>query len=159
MIIKTKKYQLDKNFYVKICLLRVLREWWWVWAVPAVVLLIPIFYTPALWWCVGLALLLILGYWIFWAIQFVGVTQMPQAKTLFDRMFYEIDSRFVLLKINPNEGMQLYWDKLQFAEIRDNSFIIWMSRGQFLHWPFSIFATELEVKFVENLLRKKNLLK
>ncbi len=157
MIVKTKKYQLDQNTYLRIALSSILRKQWWVWFVPFAIMLIPIFYAPALWWCFGIALIASILYLLFWTVQFVGVTQMEQTKFFFEKLTYEIDSRQILIKRNATEGMPLTWDKITKVEHSDNQFILYLSLGQFILLPYSVFKTEHEIKFLEAILKRKNL--
>ena len=50
------------------------------------------------------------------------------------------------------------WEMVQRAEKREDSFILWLSRGQFLLLPFEIFNSQLEIKWTEALLKRKKLL-
>jgi len=159
MTIKTKKYQLDHKTFINLSLLNALREFWWVWFVPVAILLIPIFYTPALWWCVGIALLISILWVLFWAVQFVGVTQMEQFKVYFERLFYEFDSRQILIKKNDKEGMQLTWDKVVKVKKNKEAYLLYFSKYQFLYLPFKIFQSEHDGKFFETLLKRKEFLK
>ncbi|MCU0393242.1 MAG: YcxB family protein [Thermoflexibacter sp.] len=158
MIIKTKKYGLGKKQYINLCLKNVLKEFWWVWFVPVVIMLLPIFISGAFWWCFSIALLLIVLYLGFWYIQFTAVTQLDQYKMLFEKFVYEIDSRQILMKINAKEGSQITWDKIKKAEKTKNAFILSISRAQFIHLPFDIFKSDLELKFLETILRRKGLI-
>src|SRR5690554_5705298 len=91
----------------------------------------------------------------FWVIQFAGVSQMEQNKVMFERLSYEIDSRQILMKINPKQGMPIKWDMIKRAKINKEDFTLVMSKAQFIHLPFRIFNTENERKFVETILRRK----
>ncbi len=158
MIISTKKYQFSTQTYIRFAFTSVMKEFWWAWAVPVVILLIPVFYRPALWWCVSIALLLSILYVLFWLIQFVGVTQMEQSKFLFQKLSYDISSKHLLIKLNQREGMPLAWNNIKKIQKGKDYFLLIISRGQMIHLPFHIFKTENELKFVETILKRKNLL-
>jgi hypothetical protein len=157
MVIKTKKYGLPKKQYINMCLKSVLKEFWWVWFVPVVILLLPIFIGGWV-WCISIALLLIVLYLGFWYIQFTAITQLDQYKMLFEKFSYEIDSRQILMKINAKEGSQITWDKIKKAEKTKDAFILTISRAHFIHLPFDLFKGDLELKFMETLLRRKGLI-
>ena len=158
MTVKTKKYGLPTKQYINMCLKSILKEFWWVWFVPLAIMLLPIFVSGAFWWCFSISLVLIIGYWAFWYIQFTAITQLEQYKILFEKFVYEIDSRQILMKINAKEGNMLTWDKIQKAEKSKDAFILTLSRAQFIYLPFDIFKNDLELKFVETILRRKGLI-
>jgi hypothetical protein len=153
--VKTKKYELDKQLYVKLTMLAALKEFWYAWFVPLVILLIPIFVSGAFWWCFGIALTLSILYVLFWAIQFGGITQIEQGKLLFEKFYYEIDAKNILVKRNEKEGMMLTWEQIKRVEYHKTAFVMWLSRGQFIYLPFDIFK-EQELKLMESILRRKN---
>lgn len=158
MIIKTKKYQLDSNTYLKLGLTYVAKKWWWAWLIPVAIMLIPIFYTPALWWCFGISLTATILYVLFWVIQFTGITQMEQYKILFERMGYEISSQHILMKKNAREGMPVKWDQIQEVKVNKDAYVLVLSMAQYVYLPFSIFRSERDTKFMEVLLKRKGLL-
>lgn len=157
MVIKTKKYQLDQNTYLKIAMTNILKQWLWVWAIPPAVWAI-FWVTDLFWWGFGLALFLIVGYLLFWVVQFVGVSQHERAKALFDRYSYEIDSRQIMLKVSAKQGMPMKWNMVQSAKKTSDSYILSMSRAEFLVLPYEIFRKENDLKLMDNLLKRKNLI-
>ncbi len=157
MIIKTKKYQLATGTYIKTGLVNVLKEQWWV-ILIALAICAGYIWIPSIWWFIG-ALIAYGLYVLFWTIQFTGVTQMEQNKTIFERLAYEIDSRQILMKLNTRQGMPIQWNMIKKAEIRKDAFILYMSKAQFIHLPFRIFNTENERKFLETILKRKELIK
>lgn len=157
MIVKTKKYQLPTGTYIKIALINVLKQQWWV--IPiAILIACGYFWIPSIWWIIG-AILAYGLYVLFWAIQFTGVTQMEQNKVIFDKMAYEIDSRQILMKINTKQGMPVQWNMIKNAEKRKDAYLLYMSKAQFIHLPFRIFNSENERKFMETILKRKELIK
>ncbi len=74
---------------------------------------------------------------------------------MFERLSYEIDSRQILMKINPKQGMPIKWDMIKRAKINKEDFTLVMSKAQFIHLPFRIFNSENERKFMETILRRK----
>ncbi len=157
--IKTKKTQLQPNTFIKIALEIVAREYWWVWFIPLSIMLLPIVWKGFFWWAIFISILLIVGYWAFWAIQFTGITQLEQFKPLFQKLYYEIDSRQFMFKINEREGSYFKWD--QIKEIRKSSdyYLVMLSKFQFIQLPFSVFRSEQDQKFFESIVSKKGLLK
>jgi hypothetical protein len=158
MQIKTKKFSLDKKTYIRLGMQSLLREWWWAWLVLIPILALPIFVKGALWWCLFAAVLLSGLYLAFVWVQFAGVSQMEQAKQMFDKYVYEIDSRQILAKINEREGMKIEWGKIQKVKQTKDYFLFYLSRGQFLYFPNQVFLGKNDVKFLEAILRRKNLL-
>lgn len=156
MIVKTKKYQLETGTYIKAGLVNVLREQWWV-VLIAIAIACGYFWIAS-WWWISMAILAYALYWLFWVIQFAGVTQMEQNKVIFEKMSYEIDSRQILMKLNAKQGMPIKWDMIKKAEVKKDAFILTMSKAQFIHLPFRIFNSENDRKFVESILKRKNYL-
>lgn len=157
MIVKTKKYQLETGTYIKMGLVSILKEQWWV-ILIALAMMCGYFWIPSIWWIIG-ALIAYGLYVLFWAIQFTGVTQMEQNKTIFEKMAYEIDSRQILMKINTRQGMPVQWNMIKKAEIRKDAYVLYLSKAQFIHLPFRIFNSENERKFMETILKRKELIK
>jgi len=157
MIIKTKKYQLPTGTFIKMGLKNILIEWWWVHPI-VVVLCSGYFLAPSIWWFIGTGIAYLL-YWLFWLIQFAGVTQLEQSKMLFDKLAYEITSQQILIKINPKQGMPVKWDQIKRAAVTKKEFILHMSKVQMIHLPFKVFNSDNERKFLETILKRKGLIK
>ncbi|MBC7922962.1 MAG: YcxB family protein [Ferruginibacter sp.] len=163
MIIKTKRYKLENKTYINLAMRHLLRtQWRWA-AVPVGILLLNLVLNLtgvyANWWIYLVALLVVVGYLLFWFIQFTGVTQLEQSKPMFQKFIYEIDSRQILMKLNTKEGMQLKWENIKGAVKEKEHFLLFFSRVQFLHLPFTIFNSENDIRFLESILKRKNLLK
>ncbi len=157
MIVKTKKYQLEKGTYIKFALKNIVREQWWVFLIAAAIMC-GAFFIFSWWWIIG-ALIALLLYFLFWLVQFAGVTQLEQNKILFERLSYEINSQQVLIKVNPRQGMPLKWEMIKKAQIGKNYFLLIVSKAQMIHLPFRIFNTDNERKFLETILKRKGYVK
>jgi hypothetical protein len=153
MIVKTKKYQLPNGTYIKLGLLNILKEQWWV--VFIAILIGCGYFWIASWWWISMAILAYVLYWLFWVIQFAGVTQLEQNKVMFEKMAYEIDSRQILMKLNAKQGMPIKWEMIKRVELRKDAFVFTMSKAQFIYLPFKIFNSENDVKFIETILKRK----
>ncbi len=157
MIVKTKKYQLPKNTYIKMALMSVFREQWWV-ALIYVALNLPAFLLPSWWWFIGSTIGLVI-YILFWLIQFAGATQLEQFKMLFDKLSYEIDSRQILIKINTKQGMPMKWENIKRVKVSKEAFTLFVNKAQIIHLPYKIFNSDNEVKFMETILKRKGYIK
>lgn len=157
MKIQTKKYQLDTQLYLRISLLNVNRKWWWAWLVPAAVFIVFAL-ADMIWWGLGVAVTLIILYWLFWAVQFIGVTQHANSKLFFDKYFYIIDAKQILMMQTPEKGMPIAWDMIKSAKKENDAYLLEISIAQFLHMPFSIFKTEQDLRVMDMFLVRKNLL-
>lgn len=155
MIIKTKKYQLEKNEYIKISMLNFFKTQWYI--VFAPIVLAGLLYFS--WWWMFAVVLTPGLYILFWYIQFYGVTMMPDSQMMFDKYSFEIDSRQILVKLNTKQGMQIGWDKITSAKVTKEAYILMISKAQFFYLPFKIFNTETETRFLESILKRKELLK
>ncbi len=155
MIIKTKKYQLEKKLYIKISMLNFLKKQWYI--VFAPIVLAGLLYFS--WWWM-FAVVLIPGlYILFWFVQFYGVTMMPDSQMMFDKYMFEIDSRQILVKLNAKQGMQIAWDKITGAVQTKDAYMLMLSKAQFFYLPYKIFNTDTEMRFLESILKRKELLK
>lgn len=159
MIVRTKNYKLEKKTYINIALKSILKKQGWIAAAVALVLCLCYFIPGAstIWWFIGAFLGLGL-YLLFWWIQFYGVTQLEQGKMLFERFSYEISSQQILMKVNPREGMPLKWDQIKSAAVGKDYFVLFVNKAQIIYWPFRIFNSENERKFVGSILKSKGLI-
>jgi hypothetical protein len=160
MIVRTKNYKLEKKIYISTALKRILKKQGWMAAAAAVLICLGYFIPGAasIWWFIGAVIGLAL-YVLFWWIQFYGVTQLEQGKMLFEKFSYEISSQQILMKINPREGMPLKWDQIQSAEVGKDHFALFVNKAQLIYWPFKIFNTDNERKFVASILKNKGFVK
>ena len=157
MIVKTKKYQLNSKTYIKLGLLNVLRQQWWVLLI-VIAICMGYLWIPSPWWFIGAGIALVL-YILFWVIQFAGVTQLDQTKMLFEKLGYEISSQQVLIKLNNRQGMPLKWDQIKRAREGKDYYLLVVNKAQLIHLPFRIFKTENERKFVGSILKRKGFIK
>lgn len=160
--IKTKKYALDTKKYTSFGLRQVWEQQkMWV-AVPiALILLNVILNLTGVYRNIWIYILIVVGaglYVLFWVIQFTGVTQLEQYKPLFQRFVYEIDSKQILMKNAQNEAGVIKWDMIQKVEKEKEGYLLTISRGQFLYFPFSIFNSDHDLKLMERILTQKGFL-
>jgi hypothetical protein len=160
MIVKTKNYKLEKKIYIQLALKSVLKKQGWIAALVAFLICLGYAIPGAqtIWWFIGAVIGLGL-YLLFWWIQFYGVTQLEQGKMLFEKFSYEINSQQILMKINPREGMPMKWDQIKSAVIGKDFYVLYVNKAQLIYWPFKIFNTDNERKFVAGILRSKGLVK
>jgi hypothetical protein len=83
---------------------------------------------------------------------------MEQNKPIFQKMAYEIDSRQILMKINAKEGMPVQWNMIKRVTITKDAFVLYLSKAQFIHLPFRIFNSDNDKKFLEAILKRKELI-
>lgn len=157
MIVKTKKYKLETGTYIKLALISVLKQQWWV-SLIVLALCSGYFIIPNIWWFIGTGIALVL-YILFWLIQFAGVTQLEQTKMLFEKLSYEINSQQVLIKLNNKQGMPLKWDQIKKGSVGKNYILLVVNKAQLIHLPFKVFNSENERKFVESIMKRKGLIK
>lgn len=157
MIVKTKKYKLKTGTYIKMGLINIFKEQWWV-SLIFLAICAMYFVLPSHWWITGATIALVL-YVLFWVIQFAGIPQLEQNKVLFEKLGYEIDSRQILVKVSSKQGMPITWEMIKKATIAKDHFLLVVSKAQLIHLPFRIFNNENQVKFVETILRRKGLIK
>lgn len=158
MIVKTKNFKLDKKVYIKLALTNILLKQGWIALAVAAALCLCFFLVASIWWFIGAFIGLVL-YVLFWWIQFFGVTQLEQGKMLFEKFSYEISSQQILMKINPREGMPMKWDMIKSAKVGKDHFVLVVNKAQLIYWPYKIFNTDNERKFVNSVLKTKGLVK
>lgn len=178
LAIRTKKYQLDKDTYTRIALTQVWKRDWWQAAIPLVLLLLPAVFSFS-WWWVAAAVVVTLLYVLLRSAQVTGVTQMAETKVLFERISYEFDPRYILMRANEKEQPRgLEWSHIErvrrtpdayFLDLRQPDMTgqvpgwrLWLAKlmwvPAFIHIPQRIFNAPKDVTMFENLLRRKNLL-
>jgi hypothetical protein len=158
MIVRTKNYKLEKKTYINLAFKSVMARQGWIAAAGAIAICLLYFWIASIWWFIA-AVIAVGLYLLFWYIQFYGVTQLEQGKMLFERFTYEITSQQILMKINPREGMPLKWDQIKRATVGKDHFVLFVNKAQLIYWPFKIFNTDNERKFVASILRTKGLVK
>ena len=157
MKVTTRNYRLEKNDYIKMALKGVLIQQWW--AVPiALAICCCYFLVPSFWWIFSGVLAYGL-FVLFWYIQFFGVTHLDQGKMLFERFSYEITSQQILMKLNAREGMPMKWEQILRAKVGKDHFLLFVNKAQLIYWPYKIFASDNERKFVLSILRNRGLVK
>lgn len=158
MIVRTKNYKLEKKTYINLAFKSIIARQGWIAGLGAVAICLLYFWIPSIWWFIA-AIIAFGLYLLFWYIQFYGVTQLEQGKMLFERFSYEITSQQIMMKLNPREGMPLKWDQIKRASIGKDYFVLFVNKAQLIYWPFRIFNTDNERKFVTSILRTKGLVK
>ena len=154
MVVKTRKYALPKKHYLRLAYAGLLRKQW-LWIAPTYGGLNGlIFVWDSWWWLIGSSVILAL-YLLFWLLQFVGVTYLKQSEILFSKLSYEIDSRQILIKMNPREGMPIPWSKVKNVQVKKDGFTFFLSIAQIVYLPRRIFTSVHEIKVLEALLRRK----
>lgn len=155
MRVTTKNYRMEKKDYVRLAFRNVLRQQWWVGLIFIAICLGSVL-VFSIWWYIGAVVALGL-YLLFWWLQFYGVTQLDQGKMLFERYSYEITSQQILMKLNAREGMPIKWDQIKRAQVGKDHFLLFINKAQLIYWPYKIFNTENEKKFVQSVLKTKGL--
>lgn len=158
MTIKTKKYKLPTKTFIKLAMLNVLKEQWWVILIAIGIAALTLIYPDTIWFYIiaGVSLFL---YLLFWIIQFVGLTQLDQAKFIFEKLSYEIDPKQILMKISSKQGMPIKWEQIKKAKAGKNHYLLIMNKAQIIHLPHKVFNSPRDVKMMETLLKRKNLIK
>lgn len=149
---------MDKKQYVSIAMNGEIKKTWWFLLIGiAIIIAAP--FLPGTYWFVALGVILFGGYFLFWWIQFTGLTQMEQGEMLFKKYNYEISSQQVMMKLSAKQGMPVKWDNITSAVIRKDGFVLYMSKAQFFFFPFRIFNNDNEIKFLTSILERKGLVK
>jgi phosphoglycerol transferase MdoB-like AlkP superfamily enzyme len=162
MIVKTKKFALNKKLYIKKAFANQMKtNWKWLLIPAAVAILGLVLHFTGVyknWWIPVTAIIGGGLYVLFWYIQFYAATEMDQNKQMFEKFAYEIDSRQIMVKINAKEGGIVKWESILSAEKDNSGYFLHIGRGQFLHFGYEVFNAEHDQKLFESILKRKNLL-
>ncbi len=162
LAIKTKKTSIEKNKYIMLCMRQLFSSQWKYSAIPLILILgnfaLNYFKVYKNIWIYIFILIAVIGYILFWLIQFAGITSLAQYKQLFDKYRYEIDSRQILMKISEKEGGVIKWDMIQRAYKEKDAYVLEMAKYQFIYLPFSAFNNENDKKLMDKIFRDKGYL-
>ncbi|MHA7877366.1 MAG: YcxB family protein [Bacteroidota bacterium] len=156
MIVKTKKYQLTTNTYIQLGLKNIIREQWWVFIIASAIVS-GTFFVKTIWFVLGASIGLLL-YFLFWLIQFYGVTYVKQNRPLFERVRYEISSQQIIMQLTSKHGMPIVWEQVKKAIHGKDYFLLIVSKTHLIYLPYKIFNSKHEIKFVETILKRKALI-
>mmetsp|Transcript_8018 Transcript_8018/g.18602 ORF Transcript_8018/g.18602 Transcript_8018/m.18602 type:complete len:260 (+) Transcript_8018:75-854(+) len=156
MIIKTKKYKLPTSTYMQLGMKTIVREQWWVLLIALAVMSVT-FFIKSIWFIIGASVALLL-YFLFWVVQFYGITYLEQNKLLFERLRYEISSQQIIIQLSSKQGMPITWKQVKRATKGKDYFLLVISRAHLVHLPYKIFNSTHEIKFLETILKRKALL-
>ncbi|MFM6937420.1 YcxB family protein [Aquirufa sp. TARAVU-A1A] len=162
LAIKTKKYGLEKNKYIAMCMRQLFaNQWKWAFLPLALVglnVFLNISGTYKNYWIYIFLAIGVIGYILFWLIQFTGITQLAQYKQLFDKYRYEIDSRQIFMKISDKEGGMIKWDMILSAYKDKEAYVLEMGKYQFIYLPLAIFNNDNDRKLMDKIMRDKGLI-
>ncbi len=162
LAIKTKKYGLEKNKYIAMCMRQLFaNQWKWAF-LPFALIGLNVFLnlsgTYKNYWIYIFLAVGVIGYILFWLIQFTGITQLAQYKQLFDKYRYEIDSRQIFMKISDKEGGMIKWDMILSAYKDKEAYVLEMGKYQFIYLPLAIFNNDNDRKLMDKIMRDKGLI-
>ena len=156
MIAKTRKYKLTTYTYMQLGIRNIVREQWWVFMI-AVVIVSGTFFIKTIWFVLGASIGLLL-YFLFWLIQFYGITTLEQNRLLFERLCYEISSQQIMIHLTSKQGIPIEWRQIKRAIRGKDYFLLVVSKTHLIHLPYKIFNSKHEIKFLETILKRKELL-
>ena len=158
--ILTKKTQMDVKQYIQLGMKKVIRKFWFAFLVPPALLLPAIIWPGALVWLIVTALVVTILYFVFWYVQFYGLSIAPQGKALFERQLYAITPEYLgMMKSETDpQGMMIPWDKIELVERTDKEFVMHLTLAHMLIIPFDIFKSQQDQNFAEAIMRRRNLL-
>lgn len=157
MIVHTRKYKLPNRTYILLGMKNILREQWWVFLIALSILSLT-FFIHTIWFSILAGVGLVL-YFLFWLVQFYGITQLEQNQLIFERLGYEISSQQIIMQIDTKRGMPILWDQVKRVVLGKDYFLFILTKTHFVHLPHRIFNTKNEIKFIETILKRKGLIK
>lgn len=162
---KTKKFEMDGKKYISLGLKEVWATQWWVILIAAAVVILGLILNEYLLWFLSLGIVGYGLYWLFWYVQFFGVTKVEQTQVFFQKLIFVFDHKYFLMQVPGRrqggkvETMPVQWEMFKKVRKTKNELILFLSRGQFIYLPYEIFQSQADLKFSEALLKRKNLLK
>ncbi len=161
--VRTKRYALPTKKYIMLAMKNFFKaQIKWILLPVALLLINAVVNITGVYsniWIYVVIVVAVILYILFWVIQFTGITQLAQYKPMFEKFSYEIDQRQILMKMNAKEGSIMKWEQIQDVYKDEEAYVMVISRGQFVHLPFSIFTSEHDIKVFERILRQKEFLK
>lgn len=156
MVIKTKKFNIEAGTYVWCGMLLLLRRQWWVWTTAIVCSTVLVVLGYRGWGLTVMGLLAL--YLVVVCAQFYMFTQVEENQLFFQKLWYELNSQGVVIRMSPVHGVPVSWSLVQHVWDRKDHFLLVLSMAQFIYLPHKSFHTPQEVALVRTLLRRKNLL-
>jgi hypothetical protein len=157
MIVKTKKTQLDRKEYISLAFKNLVKAFWWVLLIPIAWCLFY-FLAPSKWWLITAAIMYVVvvggTYALIWA-----MTKNSQFEMLFQKYWFQIESRTLTLMVNAKQGSPIQWTQIQRVELRNNDFILYMNRMTMFVIPEKAFNNPNDYKFTKSIIEKKGLFK
>jgi hypothetical protein len=112
--------------------------------------------------------------------QVTGVTQMQESKILFERVSYEFDNRYILMRGNEKEAQPrgMTWEAIDTVRRDKDAYLMYLKQPDvsdqiagwrawlaklmwvpvFLHLPTRIFNSPNDLRLFDSILRRKGLL-
>lgn len=158
--ILTKKTQMEVKQYIQLGMKKVIRKFWYAFLVPPAIIIPGFIWTGALVWLIVGALLVTILYFLFWYVQFYGLSIAPQGKALFERQLFAITPDFVgMMKSETDpQGMMIPWDKVTQVDRTDKEYVLHLTLAHMVIIPFEVFKSQQDQNFTEAILRRRNLL-
>jgi YcxB-like protein len=134
----------------------IVREQWWVFLI-ALAIMSGNFFVKTIWF-VLVANVGLLLYFLFWVIQFYGITYLEQNKLLFERLRYEISNQHIMIQLTSKQGMPISWKQIKRAKQGKDYFLLVISKAHLIYLPYKIFNSNHEIKLMETILKRKALI-
>lgn len=158
MKVITKRSELEKKKYISIGT-KILLKTEWKWGlIPLALIIIGYFIPRSFGWILTLSLVGAAGYVGFRVLQMFGFTQHEMSKGFFYRVNYEIDGKYILMKMDAKNGMPIEWKNFKKVYRMKDGYALSIARGQFIFLPYSIFKTENDKKLIETIFSRKSLI-
>jgi len=156
MIIKTKKYKLENNLYIKLCFKNIIHEQWWIFIFSIFMCSITVFIH--IYWFIFCTIFGVVSYFLFWFIQFYGITRLDQNQLIFEKLSYQISDQQIFIQYNNKQGIPILWNKIRYAFKGSDYFLLSISQTHIVYLPYKIFNSKYEIKLTETILSRKHLL-
>ena len=154
MEIKTKPFALQKDFYIKLCHVLLVKKYKWIaLAIIASVLIISL--ITKFYWINILSICAVLLFYLFWASLFYSITKIPQTAMLFDKYSYSITNEKIMAMIDAHRGMVIPWKKIKKYSSLSHGIVLELTQSHIIYLPYKIFKNDFDINLTKNLLKKK----
>jgi YcxB-like protein len=154
MLIRTHEFRMTEQEYFKVTAYNFLRQRWWLMA-----LLVGAAALHALRGGVSVMSVLTIGlvvlYPVYVAAYLWYYANSKQNRLFFEERFIEIDGEFVTGRLNDGSVAKTKWDHIVKVIRTSSSYLLYLSKSQFIYIPVDAFDTEDDLELFETFVKNR----
>ena len=151
MEIRTKKYSVPTGIYFRECYKNIIFTQWWVIFIFNAILGYSI-YVKMKWLIITISILEVL-YFLFWAINLIGIQYLPQSEIIFAKVFYIFSDECIKICVTDNNMAIINWDQVKKVKFRSSYTVLFLATAHIIYVPVSAFRSKLERDIFINILK------